>query len=403
MQKNGRQHGKMFFDLIRNGIHGDKLVIYTLIYDRMQSSITRDAFYDKKVQRHYVIYTVKELADFIGISDRTVGKFIKELTEGGYLKIKRQFSKANKIFIPDFNEEAVLQELKERRDYNDSINENNSVPYTKNIPTNHTDFKQTNQQYNTRVNTRNCQKNTKNQDGNLPNVSFESWIESTAHGYSMNRVVPETVAKYAQYFDDPKDVAYKFIGTISRVRGFIAKKFKVKGTELSQFDSNANFGVELADKVRSVMSHVIAKKIKDLNQVLAYLNKSLQNFFTQAMGKGISVARPTFAPDMGDESANYVPRSKAKKHQGIIPQWMKDEEEGIDREEKPTILESLEIKAKLLEFDDGIKRDYENVINPKIKSLMAKYGIGLDDRVPADNNSELSKLYKKVEMQVAAF
>lgn len=73
-------------------------VSYSAIYNRLGSSEKNEQFYDKKIGKHFVIYSNEELAKLTKSSVRTISRAIKHLRNLGLLTIKRTFNGVHKLF-----------------------------------------------------------------------------------------------------------------------------------------------------------------------------------------------------------------------------------------------------------------------------------------------------------------
>lgn len=84
-------------------------VAYSAIYNRLGSSEKNEQFYDKKIGKHFVIYSNEELAKLTKSSVRTISRAIKHLRDLGLLAIRRTFNGVHKIFpvLPEEMERNV--------------------------------------------------------------------------------------------------------------------------------------------------------------------------------------------------------------------------------------------------------------------------------------------------------
>lgn len=78
-------------------------VAFSAIYNRLSSSERNEGFFDKKLGKHFVIYSNEELAKLTKTSHRTITRAIKHMCELGLLSIKRTFNGVHKLFpvLPD--------------------------------------------------------------------------------------------------------------------------------------------------------------------------------------------------------------------------------------------------------------------------------------------------------------
>ncbi|MGX4645575.1 replication initiator protein A [Holzapfeliella sp. JNUCC 80] len=103
----------------------DERVCYMLLADRMKSSVKRSDFFDAKAKAHYVIYTIVELIETLGTKRNKTIKILKNLEKYGYIIKKRTYSKATKLFLPNF-EDVTTQEVVSLDDKPTEVYETNS-------------------------------------------------------------------------------------------------------------------------------------------------------------------------------------------------------------------------------------------------------------------------------------
>ncbi|UQS84702.1 replication initiator protein A [Apilactobacillus apisilvae] len=88
-------------------LNNDARLAYAYLYDRMQSSIKRREFFDKKVNSYYVIYTVEEMIKDLGVGRNTVINAYKKLAKLGYIVKKKVFNGATRFFLPSFHDDSL--------------------------------------------------------------------------------------------------------------------------------------------------------------------------------------------------------------------------------------------------------------------------------------------------------
>lgn len=108
-------------------LKGCEILLMSMLEDRMESSIQRPEFFDKKMGDHFVIYTRAELSKKLGLNLGTVTNMFKKLVNKGYLVIKHQFNGASKLFLPKFNHETS----------NDNVSSKFELPKNENFISNH--------------------------------------------------------------------------------------------------------------------------------------------------------------------------------------------------------------------------------------------------------------------------
>uniref|UniRef100_UPI00403F70DA replication initiator protein A n=1 Tax=Lentilactobacillus hilgardii TaxID=1588 RepID=UPI00403F70DA len=108
-------------------LKGCEILLMSMLEDRMESSIQRSEFFDKKMGDHFVIYTRDELSKKLGLNLGTITNMFKKLVNKGYLVIKHQFNGASKLFLPKFNHETS----------NDNVSSKIELPKSENFISNH--------------------------------------------------------------------------------------------------------------------------------------------------------------------------------------------------------------------------------------------------------------------------
>lgn len=82
-----------------DGLDYKEALVFSILSDRMKSSRIRPAFYDKKMQDSFIIFTIAEMASVLKISKRTVGKIYASLCDKGFMKKKKVFNSADHLFL----------------------------------------------------------------------------------------------------------------------------------------------------------------------------------------------------------------------------------------------------------------------------------------------------------------
>lgn len=108
-------------------LKGCEILLMSMLEDRMESSIQRPEFFDKKMGDHFVIYTREELSKKLGLNLGTITNMFKKLVNKGYLVVKHQFNGASKLFLPKFNHETS----------NDNVSSKFELPKNENFISNH--------------------------------------------------------------------------------------------------------------------------------------------------------------------------------------------------------------------------------------------------------------------------
>ncbi|MCF6515494.1 winged helix-turn-helix transcriptional regulator [Lactobacillus sp. S2-2] len=248
------QFTKLYTQLFNQGYNANEVVAYSLIHDRMNSSIKRSEFFDKKQSDFFVIYTLVELAENINVSERTASKIMNKLINDGLIKIKRQFNKANKIFIPAFQaDESVVESSKNK------VQEKSASPYQKNLQVNQTNLNQTNKYTN----------DTNDTAKSDLKILAQSLIEKGG-------LSEKIVSTLSAYSNDRADL-YNYAGLIYKAKNKVAQK-AIKATNgygATSLESNELLNKTLSEKIQGI---IISAEQKAKNKS-GYIMSSLIKIF----------------------------------------------------------------------------------------------------------------------------
>lgn len=220
----------------------DKL-IYSILCDRMDSSRKRQSFYDKERNDYYVIYTIDEMKDLLGISKTTVVNSYKRLSNLGYLTKVKLFSSATRLFLPKY-----------------SIPENDTPEFQK-VESNHTNTKHTNKH-----------KTHKTPSHDYFDAIAKSLIEKgglSEHAVNMLK---------AYSFNNAKTL-YNYASMIYKAKKRVVNEHKqVKGIISSTTLEN---NTELNSKLPSVIKQIIVLANHKAKNKNGYIYTALHNFFEE--------------------------------------------------------------------------------------------------------------------------
>ena len=99
---------------IFNGLSLLERAVFGLVYDRMKLSVNNHlnscdgAFLDEDEGDVYCIYRQQEMAEILGVSERTVRRAVSTLVDKHLLRTKKtRFQDANRYFIPFYIREQL--------------------------------------------------------------------------------------------------------------------------------------------------------------------------------------------------------------------------------------------------------------------------------------------------------
>ncbi|MEJ6400921.1 hypothetical protein [Nicoliella lavandulae] len=277
-------------DLIKNkNISNDEIIAYSLLCDRMKSSRTSQNFFDVKMSDYYVIYTLEEMAESLKVSIRKVSQIFAGLVKKGFLTKKKQFSRADKLFLPKMKS-ANQQNLQSKP-------AESASPKMQNMQPNQSQVNQKNQSEIDTVNTKQLKKSK----------IIEKWKNAVSGKLKLNQLVIDQILKFTN--QDVKK-AHRLIGIIINAKTNVAKNNGLLNSPISRFESNVNLGAKLATKLNHVFSYIPAK----LEAQAKYLTCAMKKFFLEAFGL------------KKDELVQPVAKS-SNDNRDLRPSWMKNPDE----------------------------------------------------------------------------
>lgn len=238
-------------------LNNDDRVCYSYLADRMQSSIQRSDFFDKVTQDYYVIYTIEEMINDLGVGKNTVIKCYQKLEKLGYLIKKRMFNGATKLFLPQFIHEE------ETASNSQSLDSKPAKVYKLN--SNQTDINQT--KYTSETN------DTQNTDKYKDeiNILADSLIEKGGLSTSL-------VSTLSAYSNNRADL-YNYAGLIYKAKNKVAQRAikSTNGISATRFETNNLLNQTLTDKIKTIIINA-EHKAKNVN---GYIMQSLISMFEE--------------------------------------------------------------------------------------------------------------------------
>ena len=125
-------------NLYKTNLNSDSKILYAFLLDRL--SLSQKNHWFDEYGRVYLIFTREEVQDKLNLSDKTVTKAFKQLTDVNLVKEKRQgLGKPNLIYVGKIQHEEIIQTaetenllLLNRKNY-DSVEVNNTNVDTENL------------------------------------------------------------------------------------------------------------------------------------------------------------------------------------------------------------------------------------------------------------------------------
>lgn len=270
-------------DLFNSDLKGsDEKLSYALLEDRMESSIQRPEFFDKKMGDHFVIYTREELSKKLDVNVSTVTQILKRLVNKGYLVIKHQFNGASKLFLPRFNHEEVINhEVNDdnvrreiQRPYVGNSNSNYRTKLNKQI-TDNTDntCSETNSLDHVNLNQK-----TVVQKPDQTKVIKQAELDVIANSLVTKVHLPKQAVNIMKTFSfgDPKKL-YAYAGLLFKAKSAVSKQAKSvqNAQEALSFELNTDYQETLDQDLK----RIIVSANKKTSQPEGYMMTSLMDMF----------------------------------------------------------------------------------------------------------------------------
>ncbi|TPR50745.1 helix-turn-helix domain-containing protein [Apilactobacillus micheneri] len=315
------QFYKQYAQFEEAGLKPNEVSVLSHLYDRMNLSFGRKAYYDKKQNGYYVIYTREELADKINLVASTVSRIIKKLSDKKWIIIKKQFNAPNKYFLPKF--------IFEKRHASE-----NAPSHVAKEDSNQTDSSQTDRGSNT-VNTENNNKYT-GED------KLTQWIKSTNSVVGLTLNTLKIIQKFSK---NDLEESKHIVRIILNSRNKVAKQNKIEHTAVTQFESNKRLQDDLGKQLDHIFSYV---KNHGYTSYYGYLTNALKDYFKIAFG----LAKPTKIVKPNGQRVFFNDHEPIKEE---LPEWAKENpEERKDRHQKEDTMTLEEHEARKAELEDKL-------------------------------------------------
>ncbi|TPR12411.1 hypothetical protein [Apilactobacillus timberlakei] len=261
----------------------DKM-IYSVLEDRMKSSIKRMNFYDIDRCDYYVVYEQDKMADFLGVHPNTVFNSLKKLNNLGYIdRVEQQYS-ADKIFMPL----SVLTKFVGTFSQNLLANHfikplsKNTIGTSVTVNGTYGQNKKENKKNEQKQQSDNSKDNGFNIDGDKNKITFKDRdIKNMLLMGLRNRGMSHDLAYTLDKYSENSNVMYKYAGLIFKTKDSSKKKYKAKGyieaADALTFEHNEG----LSDSIRQAfLNAVISIHVrKDIKNKEAYMARALYTCF----------------------------------------------------------------------------------------------------------------------------
>ena len=252
-------------------LKGCEILLMSMLEDRMESSIQRPEFFDKKMGDHFLIYTREELSKKLGLNLGTITNMFKKLVNKGYLVIKHQFNKASKLFLPKFNHETN----------NDNVSSNFELTKSENFISNH----RTKLNKQTTDNTNDtCSQTNSPKDSNLTQkpdqnkVIKQAELDVIANSLVTKVHLPKQAVNIMKTFSfgDPKKL-YAYAGLLFKAKSAVSKQAKSiqNAQEALSFELNTDY----QETLDTDLKRIIVSANKKTSQPDGYMMASLMDMF----------------------------------------------------------------------------------------------------------------------------
>lgn len=252
-------------------LKGCEILLMSMLEDRMESSIQRPEFFDKKMGDHFVIYTREELSKKLGLNLGTITNMFKKLVNKGYLVIKHQFNGASKLFLPKFNHETS----------NDNVSSKFELPKSENFISNHRT--KLNKQITDNTNDT-CSRTNSPKDSNLTQkpdqnkVIKQAELDVIANSLVTKVHLPKQAVNIMKTFSfgDSKKL-YAYAGLLFKAKSAVSKQAKSiqNAQEALSFELNTDYQETLDTDLKRII--VLANK--KTSQPDGYMMASLMDMF----------------------------------------------------------------------------------------------------------------------------
>lgn len=252
-------------------LKGCEILLMSMLEDRMESSIQRPEFFDKKMGDHFVIYTREELSKKLGLNLGTITNMFKKLVNKGYLVIKHQFNGASKLFLPKFNHETS----------NDNVSSKFELPKSENFISNHRT--KLNKQITDNTNDT-CSRTNSPKDSNLTQkpdqnkVIKQAELDVIANSLVTKVHLPKQAVNIMKTFSfgDPQKL-YAYAGLLFKAKSAVSKQAKTiqNAQEALSFELNTAY----QETLDMDLKRIIVSANKKTSRPDGYMMTSLMDMF----------------------------------------------------------------------------------------------------------------------------
>ena len=257
-------------------LRGCEILLMSMLEDRMESSIQRPEFFDKKMGDHFVIYTREELSKKLGLNLGTITNMFKKLVNKGYLVIKHQFNGASKLFLPKFNHETS----------NDNVSSNFELPKSEIFISNHRT--KLNKQITDNTNDT-CSRTNSSKNSNITQkpvvqkpdqnkVIQQAELDVIANSLVTKVHLPKQAVNIMKTFSfgDPKKL-YAYAGLLFKAKSAVSKQAKniLNAQEALSFELNTDY----QETLDTDLKRIIVSANKKTSQPDGYMMASLMDMF----------------------------------------------------------------------------------------------------------------------------
>lgn len=278
----------------REDLTMNEAVAYSCILDRWDSSKKRSMFFDEKELAYYVIYTLEQIAKRIHTGLHTAGNVLKKIEAKGLIQRKKQFNKADKIFIKT--------DLRKAFEYN--VCSKIECPYVQKLKPNHLtlitkSFSSTSDTSNTATAEINIQKNVvqetvdqKSKEQGTQAVHVESNTERNSRIKTrVLATLATTLVKFNGIPEDAveamKDFSYGEPGKlhhidslINKAKSNVRKQIKRQGVSgahaATTFENNTVIRDTFATAITRILSRATLNKVDNFDR---FVMRSLITYF----------------------------------------------------------------------------------------------------------------------------
>lgn len=252
-------------------LKGCEILLMSMLEDRMESSIQRPEFFDKKMGDHFVIYTRAELSKKLGLNLGTITNMFKKLVNKGYLVIKHQFNGASELFLPKFNHETS----------NDNVSSKFELPKNENFISNH----RTNSNKQITDNTNDtCSRTNSPKDSNITQkpdqnkVIKQAELDVIANSLVTKVHLPKQAVNIMKTFSfgDPKKL-YSYAGLLFKAKSAVSKQ--AKSVQNAQEALSFELNTEYQETLDTDLKRIIVSANKKTSHPDGYMMTSLIDMF----------------------------------------------------------------------------------------------------------------------------